>query len=180
MKVLVVLTLVALTVSLTEGIRITKCELRDYLTKATALRLPPKAQHHMTNEDFVAKIVCHVERTSGFDTGAVNTVNIDKDGKLATGKSGFNHMAEWTLYGVFQLSDHLICKSGDSASVNICQMDCADLIDDDINNDINCLEDIKTELESSHEHREAVFQMAKLLFEMDCVHVNASDYFSDC
>ena len=55
MKVLVLLALVVLSVCLTEGILVSKCELREHLMNATALKLPPKARHHMTNEDFVAK-----------------------------------------------------------------------------------------------------------------------------
>ena len=60
MKLLVVLALVTVAVCLTEGLLVSKCDLRDYLMKATALRLPPKAQHHMTNEDFVAKSEYHL------------------------------------------------------------------------------------------------------------------------
>uniref|UniRef100_A0A671TJC9 Uncharacterized protein n=1 Tax=Sparus aurata TaxID=8175 RepID=A0A671TJC9_SPAAU len=44
----------------------------------------------------------------------------------------------WTLYGLFQLSNHLVCSDGESLSPNICGMSCK-LIDDDINDDINCV-----------------------------------------
>ena len=84
-------------------------------------------------------MVCHVESASGFETSAVNKVNIGEDGKLVgrkkrcakhehgskSGEDDVNHEAEWTLYGLFQLSDHLICKSdADPTSVNLCQMSC--------------------------------------------------------
>ena len=55
MKMLVVATLVTvMAVSLTEGLLVSKCELRAELMSA-GLKLPPKAQAYMTNEDFVAK-----------------------------------------------------------------------------------------------------------------------------
>ncbi|KAK1803046.1 hypothetical protein P4O66_021574, partial [Electrophorus voltai] len=44
-----------------------------------------------------------------------------------------------TLYGIFQLSDDIACKSGSIYSLNRCQLDCAALTDDDITDDIACL-----------------------------------------
>ncbi|WP_369128069.1 hypothetical protein [Providencia sp. PROV020] len=44
------------------------------------------------------------------------------------------------LYGIFQLSDRVACSSGPGQSLNICRMDCSALIDDDIRDDIACLQ----------------------------------------
>ncbi|XP_067298703.1 uncharacterized protein [Pseudorasbora parva] len=43
------------------------------------------------------------------------------------------------MYGVFQLSGQLACDSGMMPSLNICNMSCSALIDEDISNDIACL-----------------------------------------
>ncbi len=32
---------------------------------------------------------------------------------------------EWTLYGLFQLANHLVCSDGTTPSPNICMMDCS-------------------------------------------------------
>ena len=55
-------------------------------------------------------VVCHVELTSGFNTSAV------KEQKVAH--------TTWTLYGIFQLSDHLSCSDGETPSHNECGKSC--------------------------------------------------------
>ncbi|KAF4075352.1 hypothetical protein AMELA_G00233750, partial [Ameiurus melas] len=41
------------------------------------------------------------------------------------------------LYGIFQLSD-ITCNSGSSYSLDLCQLNCSALTDDDITDDIAC------------------------------------------
>ncbi|MCJ8748137.1 hypothetical protein PDJAM_G00161510 [Pangasius djambal] len=48
----------------------------------------------------------------------------------------------WTLYGLFQLPDRIACTSGLEPSLNICNMACDRLIDDNIRDDITCVETI--------------------------------------
>uniref|UniRef100_A0A8C2INI1 lysozyme n=1 Tax=Cyprinus carpio TaxID=7962 RepID=A0A8C2INI1_CYPCA len=43
------------------------------------------------------------------------------------------------LYGVFQLSDQWACDSGMNPSLNVCNMTCSALTDDDVTDDIACL-----------------------------------------
>uniref|UniRef100_A0A3B4T5Q3 lysozyme n=1 Tax=Seriola dumerili TaxID=41447 RepID=A0A3B4T5Q3_SERDU len=45
----------------------------------------------------------------------------------------------WTLYGIFQLSNYLVCNDGTTPSPNICGLSCSNLVDDDIRDDINCV-----------------------------------------
>ncbi|KAI5625924.1 vegetative cell wall protein gp1-like [Silurus asotus] len=45
---------------------------------------------------------------------------------------------EFTLYGVFQLADRVACAS-DKPSLNVCNLDCKKLIDDDITDDVQCV-----------------------------------------
>ncbi|XP_066517933.1 uncharacterized protein [Hoplias malabaricus] len=71
------------------------------------------------------------------------------------------------LYGIFQLSDNLACKSGSKSSKNICNLDCADLIDDDITDDIACLK-------SLHE------TVLKMTFLQQCDSAVSSNYFAQC
>ncbi|XP_060755556.1 uncharacterized protein LOC132866795 [Neoarius graeffei] len=45
----------------------------------------------------------------------------------------------WSLYGVFQLSDRVACASPNKPSLNLCNLSCDKLIDDDITDDISCV-----------------------------------------
>ncbi|KAJ8002125.1 hypothetical protein DPEC_G00176580 [Dallia pectoralis] len=83
---------------------------------------------------------------------------------------------EWTLYGLFQLSDHVICASGSIPSLNLCQMNCSALIDDNLSDDINCMETIGRTMESGLQHSMALTTMLKLLFPKDCERTTASTY----
>ncbi|XP_055062666.2 uncharacterized protein [Misgurnus anguillicaudatus] len=47
--------------------------------------------------------------------------------------------AVWHQFGLFQLSDTVACNSGVLSSLNICKMNCSALIEDDITNDIICM-----------------------------------------
>ncbi|XP_077102013.1 uncharacterized protein LOC143753519 [Siphateles boraxobius] len=71
------------------------------------------------------------------------------------------------LYGLFQLSDQLACDSGMNASLNVCNMSCSALTDDDISNDIVCL---KTLMNS----------ILETLMVKECHSVVPSKYFADC
>ncbi|XP_071385988.1 lysozyme C, milk isozyme-like [Centroberyx affinis] len=165
MKMLVVLLLAALFSTPAEGKLVGKCELKTLLEEAEL----KNCHSRITNEDFVAKIVCHVAEGTGFNTSAVSQrTRPDSD--------------TWTLYGLFQLSDHLICDSGAGDSPNLCDINCSDLIDDNVANDITCLETIKTKFQSGdYDHHKADFvRMIHILFQRECYDVVASTYFADC
>ncbi|KAM9490390.1 uncharacterized protein ACWYII_003088 [Salvelinus alpinus] len=233
MKMLMLLVLavaVLMVPSLSEGRILSKCELKSLLEEAAfKFNLTEKArENYLTNKDFVAKIVCHVEKATGFNTSFVTPWRDDdgpddsptKDdnrptrpthpehpprrGKRHAGDShGDSSSAEshqfssskedsseeetseeettWTLYGLFQLSDHVICANGSTPSLNLCQMNCSDLIDDDISDDLDCVETIKQTVESGPgDHKMALMRMFKQLFQKECVMTVASSYFSEC
>ncbi|KAL7852371.1 hypothetical protein SRHO_G00181560 [Serrasalmus rhombeus] len=72
------------------------------------------------------------------------------------------------LYGIFQLSDDVACQSGSKYSRNLCKLDCKDLINDDISDDIECLMTLKE-------------QLAEMTFtEERCHVVEPSGYFETC
>ncbi|KAF4075349.1 hypothetical protein AMELA_G00233640 [Ameiurus melas] len=188
--------LLLLTPIVIDGLLTSKCELANQLMSAIPADVTDR-------ENLVAKIVCHAEETSGFDTSIVNQANpLDLLGRRKTRaapnttrppkttkpppqprtpqpmfneteipippppnslnieiemndtypppppnfnstymnhrqKRGFNGL--WTLYGVFQLADRVACTSSKGLSVNICNMDCSKLTDDDLTDDINCV-----------------------------------------
>ncbi|XP_066516675.1 uncharacterized protein [Hoplias malabaricus] len=89
----------------------------------------------------------------------------------------------WTQYGLLQLSDRVACVSGTKPSLNLCKINCDKLIDDDISDDIMCLETILLEQNNStvpREDKELVEKMYHLLHHSDCSNVVNSQYFSDC
>ncbi|XP_053471931.1 uncharacterized protein LOC128602260 [Ictalurus furcatus] len=70
------------------------------------------------------------------------------------------------LYGIFQLSD-ITCNSGLSYSLDLCQLSCSALTDDDITDDIACLMGLDE-------------KMVRMTFLQECLSVEPSDYFAEC
>lgn len=86
--------------------------------------------------------MCHVQVTSGFNTSAIKTITEPQEprggrglrrGRSSGGKnegdSSSNESDEdkdevWTLYGLFQLSDHVVCNSTQSRALNLCRLSC--------------------------------------------------------
>ncbi|XP_044197728.1 uncharacterized protein LOC122973977 [Thunnus albacares] len=228
MKVLVVFLLVVLDSSLTEGRIVSKCELRDEVMKAMSTLSDKAKQKGLTAENLVAKIVCHVEVGSGFNTSTIHQLrprmeNHPRRGKreahyagmfgLAHHGSHFStmqphtrqrrHAAEppsqnpptpparpapldeevWTLYGLFQLSNHLVCSDGVTPSPNTCNIDCNNLADDNISDDITCLLRILTDLVEngfSAAHWEEFRRMIRIIFQEECRDKQFSMYFAEC
>ncbi|XP_028829901.1 hornerin-like [Denticeps clupeoides] len=74
------------------------------------------------------------------------------------------------LYGLFQLSNHEACKSGSTPSLNICQMECSELINDDISDDIACLKALQK-----------AKMMINMMFPDECATAStASEYLAEC
>ncbi|XP_038566103.1 lysozyme C-like [Micropterus salmoides] len=89
----------------------------------------------------------------------------------------------WTLYGLFQLSSHLVCSSDMTPSPNICGMDCNNLIDDDISDDISCVITILKQLIEKGfgaPHWKELSKMIRLIFQKECSVQDASEYFAEC
>ncbi|XP_041726130.1 uncharacterized protein LOC121556291 [Coregonus clupeaformis] len=257
------LVLLAVAASLSEGRIFSKCELKSLLEEAALkFNLTAKAKvKNLTNKDFVAKIVCHVEKATGFNSSFVtawrdddgpdvlstrpakvndrhrpepphrrgkrhagddvhpnhpnHTANNDnhpthpthpnhptppthptlprrpeqppKRGKrhagnhFTSGEDSSEEETMGTLYGLFQLSDRVICSSGSTPSLNLCQMNCSALIDDNISDDLTCVETIKRTMEiGPGQQTKALKRMIKLLFQKECDMTVASSYFSKC
>ncbi|KAG5278433.1 hypothetical protein AALO_G00098940 [Alosa alosa] len=90
----------------------------------------------------------------------------------------------WTLYGIFQLSDRVMCNSSSVPSLNICQMDCQAFLDDDIADDIACAVKIIPKMMSNpDEQTEAkalLKKMMALLFQPECSAVKYKEFFAAC
>ncbi|KAK2817519.1 hypothetical protein Q5P01_025710 [Channa striata] len=148
MRTLAVFVLVVLGVSRAEGRIVSKCELRNQLVKAVGNLTVWAKPKVLTGNNLVAKFVCHAERASNFDTGKVNEPKMNfQVRKRHSIKDLAPTRVPWssqnsdfgTLYGVFQLSNRLVCSDGMTPSPTICGLHCSELVDDDIRDDIRCL-----------------------------------------
>ncbi|XP_062243711.1 lysozyme C, milk isozyme [Platichthys flesus] len=165
MKELLVVLLVGC--GLAQCTTLTKCQLKEQLGEA----IDKLGKTGLGDSlDIQAKIVCYAELTSGFNTSAV--------GEKKVGSS------TWALYGIFQLSDHVICSDGETPSLNKCSKSCSDLLDSDISDDMDCLLETLIDLIKlgfQAPHLEEVGMMAKMiLFHRECMEQKPSDYFSEC
>ncbi|XP_034446449.1 lysozyme C, milk isozyme [Hippoglossus hippoglossus] len=146
---------------------LTKCQLKEQLEEAIDHLGNPGLGDSL---EMQARIVCYVALTSGFNTSAVKEKKVDS--------------TTWTLYGIFQLSDHLICSDGKTPSLNKCSKSCTDLLDSDISDDIDCLLETLIDLIKLGflaPHWEEVGMMAKMiLLHRECIEKKPSDYFSEC
>ncbi|XP_016358120.1 lysine-rich arabinogalactan protein 19 [Sinocyclocheilus anshuiensis] len=85
------------------------------------------------------------------------------------------------LYGVFQLSDQLACDSGMIPSLNVCNMTCSALTDDDITDDIACLKALTNFMKAKP--KEILFDVKKIVEMMlvkECHSVVPPNYFAEC
>ncbi|TRZ03593.1 hypothetical protein DNTS_002237 [Danionella cerebrum] len=82
------------------------------------------------------------------------------------------------LYGVFQLSDEVACTSASVPTLNICNMNCAGLIDDDITDDVACLKTLLSQIKPKNIVR--VAEIVDELFGGRCNSVVYSKYFTGC
>ncbi|XP_034544412.1 alpha-lactalbumin isoform X2 [Notolabrus celidotus] len=126
----------------------------------------------MRGQDGRAPVVCYVEFASGFNTAAVNQLDLQSSEPKEV----------WKLYGLFQLSNHLVCSEDDDKdlSKNICEMNCNKLVDDNITDDIECLSTVlKAFLKDGWNNKEQL-EMIKNIFQERCGDKTSLDYFSDC
>ncbi|KTF79464.1 hypothetical protein cypCar_00028066 [Cyprinus carpio] len=132
---LAVVVVLFLAVGVSDGVILSKCELKQQLERGLTLQIPNSA-------DVLAQIVCHVQLTSGFNTSAIKTIaepqeprsgpgprRVRSPGEKNKGGSSSNESGEdkdevWTLYGLFQLSDHVVCSSTQSRALNLCRLSC--------------------------------------------------------
>ncbi|XP_015254311.1 PREDICTED: lysozyme C, milk isozyme-like [Cyprinodon variegatus] len=175
MKVLVLFTFAVLGCSLAGARIVSKCELRDKL-KEMFESLPTMRDTGMEKGRFLAKVVCHVEQRSGFNTSAVTEKAINN----AQAAQMFGD-DEVTLYGLFQFPEGLVCSSDSKSKPNMCNLACEELTDDNISDDIKCVGKLFTLMMKKAfmmEKPEKLFKVLKNLIDDDCHDVQ--DYFSDC
>ncbi|XP_025763586.1 lysozyme C, milk isozyme [Oreochromis niloticus] len=157
-----------------------KCELRDQLIWATS-NLPQKAKDSgLDSEKFVTKIVCFVENVSEFNTSLVSN-GLRDDGIWQKNDSSGD--SDDTLYGIFQLWDQLVCGNGTNPSPNICAINCMDLIDDDIQDDVRCLMKLFVDLVENGfgaAHWKELKKEIKLILQDKCKDKQAAEYFAEC
>ncbi|XP_008283201.1 uncharacterized protein LOC103359584 [Stegastes partitus] len=88
-----------------------------------------------------------------------------------------------TLYGLFQLCGRLVCSDGSTPSHNICRMDCKEMIDGDISDDVRCLLKIFTNLVesgfSAPNFKESG-RVIRLILQDEHGDETTSDYFAEC
>ncbi|XP_041959662.1 uncharacterized protein LOC121718639 [Alosa sapidissima] len=216
---LAALAVLAMVVGNSEAVVLSKCKVKNHMQEVFN-----RTKLLMNNtEDLMAKIVCHVELTSGFNTSAKNQLTVPQDSKGSgsqggrrrgrrsagaggsqfpisklgsksekgpgDGSSSSEESAKqrgelWTLYGIFQLSDRVMCNSSSVPSLNICQMDCQAFLDDDIADDIACAVKIIPKMMSNpDEQTEAkalLKKMMALLFQPECSAVKYKEFFAAC
>ncbi|XP_030596847.1 lysozyme C-like [Archocentrus centrarchus] len=184
MRVQVVVLLVVLGCSWARGRIVSKCELRDKLIQAIS-NLPQKAKESgLGGGNFVAKIVCFAEIASKFNTSVMTYGMGDHD--IREKRDVSSSLAEqevWTLYGVFQLCNELACSDGTNPSPNVCQINCTNLIDDDIQDDVHCLMMLFVQLVENGfgaDHWEELKKEIKLILQDKCKDKQDAEYFAEC
>ncbi|XP_067298701.1 alpha-lactalbumin [Pseudorasbora parva] len=194
MKMLAAVVVLFLAVGVSDSVILNKCELKQNLQAGLAL------SPNMT--DMLAQIVCHVNLTSNFNTSAIKTISepqkpdenrgprkgrfVRSQGKNK-GKwkveSGEDKDEYWTFYGLFQLSDEVACSSSRGHSLNLCGLTCDKLLDDNISDDLACVQVIINKMTTVISDRKAakrIHKMISLLYQPECATAKASTYFLDC
>ncbi|KAG1956001.1 lysozyme C, milk isozyme [Pimephales promelas] len=202
MKMLAAVVVLFLAVGMSDSVILNKCELKQQLQ--TGLTLPP----NMT--DVLAQIVCHVQLTSNFNTSAIKTIaEPQNSGELHGPRKGRSAKSQgknkgrpsikvtspphlesaedknevWTLYGLFQLSNHVVCNSTQSHSLNLCGLTCDKLLDDNISDDMACVQVLINKMTAvipDPKTAKHIRKMISLIYQPECVNAKASVYFADC
>ncbi|KAK9981546.1 hypothetical protein ABG768_001073 [Culter alburnus] len=196
MKMLAAVVVLFLAAGLSDSVILTKCGLKQQLQ--TSLTLPPNT----TN--VLAQIVCHVQLTSNFNTSAIKTINETEKPHESQGprrgrsaknvrptkvtpkphlESGEDKNEFWTLYGLFQLSDHVVCNSTQRHSLNLCGLTCNKLLDNDISDDLACVQVLINKMTAvipDPETAKHIHKMISLIYQPECANAKASVYFADC
>ncbi|KAM4750411.1 uncharacterized protein FYW61_002413 [Anableps anableps] len=205
MKVLVLFAFVVLGCSLAGARKVTKCEMKQQLMAAFSSLPNNVTVNGLSEESFLAKVVCHVQQLSDFDTSAVTKLSrgMGKQSKEDSSESGSesgeqdkgkgkqrpshkqgeqsNEDVDVTLYGLFQLPEGIVCSSDSKTSPNMCDISCNKLTDDDISDDISCVVKLINELVTKGflaKNSRELWKVVKQLIEDKCQ--NLDQYFSEC
>ncbi|KAK3511034.1 hypothetical protein QTP70_029222 [Hemibagrus guttatus] len=92
----------------------------------------------------------------------------------------------WTLYGVFQLADRVACTSSGKPSLNICNLSCDKLTDDDITDDIDCVLTIlnyKSDRKTNPDLKDEANKEFRTMIDMlrkTCPRMDYAQYLAEC
>ncbi|KAM3622602.1 uncharacterized protein V6R79_000921 [Siganus canaliculatus] len=183
MRVAVLFVLAALGLSLVEGRLVPKCELHDKLS-ASLQKLPEQDRKRLPLDRILA-VICHVEVGSGFNTSAVNQLTVPRKDHPSERKDSPSPTSgppvTWTLHGIFQFSSHLICSDATTPSPNLCGINCSDLTDDDIDDDIRCLLKLFRNLLEKGFSSDHVKELQRLVKHIPrCLSKDMGEYFAEC
>ncbi|XP_053471938.1 uncharacterized protein DDB_G0280579-like [Ictalurus furcatus] len=124
------------------------------------------------------------EESSEEDSDSSNGAGRRKRSRSRSSSEKSNKRNMWTLYGLFQLPDRIACTSGSEPSLNLCSMACDSLIDDNIRDDIACVETILNKMLSAANNpgpTKALFnKLYANFFQKECKNVEDLKYFSTC
>ncbi|KAF3688091.1 Lysozyme C [Channa argus] len=199
MKILVVLLLAGLCCSVTEGWPVSSCDVFWHLKTSVGNITVTANQKVLSGDDLLAQLVCRVVSSSNFNYSAVNQMIIETEDHHSgehgppkrphgrwrrhnkrpsqTGPKPPSHHPQphedkevWTFYGIYQLGNRLVCNDSVTPSLNICGLECSQLLDNDIRIATQCLAKILTYIEPGSEQQstEELKTMVKLLFKDQC------------
>ncbi|KAK5609032.1 hypothetical protein CRENBAI_017201 [Crenichthys baileyi] len=192
MKVLVLFAFAVLGSSLAGARIVSKCELKEQLAVVFNSLPDNIKQSGLSGDSFLAKVVCHVEQLSGFNTSAVTQLGkqsqessesgsaSDERGKSKPPNRRIKDNKDMALYGLFQLPKGLVC-SDNIRLPNLCGISCNKLTDDDISDDISCVVKLLTDIVKNGfrtENSKKVWNVVKQLIDDKCK--NLIQYFGEC
>ncbi|KAL2086572.1 hypothetical protein ACEWY4_017631 [Coilia grayii] len=206
------LAVLAMVASISDGVVLSKCDVRDHfeaLLKKLPNDSNPTLLFNV--EKMIAIATCHVELASGFNTSAVKQLTVPSDFNGGPGHRRKRSSSEedsnssekkdrpkggrskptrrpvppkdvWTLYGIFQLPDRVMCDSGLVPSLNICQTNCSNFLDDDVDDDIACVEQIIAKVMAGQQGEAKLLlkKVHSLVFQKECLAVKYDNYFAGC
>ncbi|XP_051561145.1 lysozyme C, milk isozyme [Myxocyprinus asiaticus] len=215
-KMLAVVVVLFLVAGMGDSVILNKCGLKKQLE--ASLTLPQVVLNQTTPADLLAKIVCHIQLTTGFNTSSVKLITEPSKAKNSWGHSGrkgrsvgsgknkgrptsnvtrptsaessssgeshgYDGIKSCTLYGLFQLSNRVACNSTLSPTLNLCGLKCNMLIDDNISDDLACVQVLLNTMAAvtpNPLHADHIRKMISSIYKTECANVVASSYFADC
>ncbi|XP_056319024.1 sperm acrosome-associated protein 5 [Danio aesculapii] len=177
-KMLCAFALLLLVARATEARIVSKCELKEKL-EATQIEVIRAMGDKMIVEELISRLVCKASMT-GFNTSLVKTIIVNPNPLNIFS----TRRLVWRLYGLFQLSDQWACDSGLTPSLNVCNISCSDLIDDDVTDDIACLKTVISSIKPRPKQKpnEITLPITTLstILVRECHFIVASEYFFEC
>ncbi|KAK2818191.1 hypothetical protein Q7C36_022124 [Tachysurus vachellii] len=90
----------------------------------------------------------------------------------------------WTLYGLFQLPDGIACTSSPpKPTLNFCNLSCNKLIDDDLTDDISCVQSIinsKIPITGNKDEATRLLRTMKDMLMNSCPTLDYTNYLAEC